>query len=79
MNKCDAVDCCYEGDQRGERPDVKQWDIFHSNGKWNPTHPEVKYLGKKDTTELNDTKVPGADVWSEKDHLPLTKDNVNYT
>jgi hypothetical protein len=77
--KCDAVDCCYEGDQPGEPPDVKQWDIFHANGKWNPTHPEVKYLGKKDTTELNDTKVPGADVWSEKDHLPFTKDGVNYT
>jgi hypothetical protein len=78
--ECDSVDCCYEGDQPGEPADVKQWDIFHSNGKFNPTHPEVKYIGKKNTTELNDVVVPNADVWTEVDHLPFTKgDAVNYT
>jgi hypothetical protein len=78
--KCDSVDCCYEGDEAGEPPDVKQWDIFHSNGRFNPTHPEVKYLGKRNTTELNDVVVPNADAWSEKDHLPFTNHSaVNYT
>lgn len=78
--KCDSVDCCYEGDQPGEPPDVKVWDIFHSNGHFDPIHPKVTYLGKRNTTELNDNPVPNADVWDEVDHLPFTKgDAVNYT
>lgn len=76
---CDAVDCCYEGDQQGDPADVKQWDIYHSNGRWNPTHPVVSYLGKQRTTELYNKSVV-ADAWRETIHLPFAKKaTINYT
>ena len=57
-----------------------QWDIFHPGGKWDPSHPKTTYLGKKDTTELYNKTVPGADAWSVTSHLPFTKnDTINYT
>jgi hypothetical protein len=79
---CDGgLDCCYEGNEAGEPPDVKQWDIYHSDGRFDPLRPKVTYLGKRDTTELNNKPIAGADVWSEKDPLPFThgKEGVNYT
>jgi len=78
--KCDSVDCCYEGKQKGEPPDVKAWDIFHPDGKWDPVHPTVTYLGERKTTELNNKPVV-ADAWEEFDHLPFTNKTtgVKYT
>lgn len=72
--KCDAVDCCVGGDAGNRIPDVKQWDI--GNGG---LLDKVTYLGKQDTTELNDAVVKDADVYSDKFHLPFTKVGVNYT
>lgn len=69
---CDAVDCCYDGENRV--PDVKQWDIGASN-----LFDKVEYLGKQDTTELNDVAVKDADVYTQKFHIPFTKVGVNYT
>jgi hypothetical protein len=77
--KCDAVDCCYEGDQNGEPPDVKQWDIYHPNGHYDPLKPAVSYLGQQTATGLNGEVVPNASVWRESDRLPFTKDHINYT
>merc|ERR1711990_503844 len=51
--KCDAVDCCYDGDN--DVPDIKKWDIAKPG--WNK---KIAYLGKHDTTALNET-VKGAD------------------
>jgi hypothetical protein len=67
--KCDAVDCCYGGDGVGQPPDVKKWDI----NKPNPLLSTVKYMGLKDTTELNDKPVKQAEHWQEVDKLPFTK------
>jgi len=66
--KCDAVDCCYEGDGVGQPPDVKKWDINKAN--W---MRQTKYMGLNDTTELNDKPVKQAEHWQEKDKLPFTK------
>jgi hypothetical protein len=74
--KCDSVDCCYEtpsGTGQPVRPDVKQWDIAR-----NSLFSKVKYVGVEDTQDL-DGDVKNAEVWSERDHLPLTKLGVNYT
>ena len=77
--KCDAVDCCYEGDQNLDPADVKKWDIYHPTGHLDPLRRKVTYLGKHATTELNDKPVPNADTWNVVDHLPFTKQTVNYT
>merc|ERR1712110_667363 len=66
--KCDAVDCCYGGDGVGSRPDVKKWDINKPGFL-----TQVKYVGLKDTTELNGKPVRQAEVWQELDKLPFTK------
>ena len=71
--KCDSVDCCCEGDH--DIPDVKKWDI----GKPSLLN-KVAYLGLKDTTELNDKPVKGAEAWHTSFHLPFTKAaHVDYT
>jgi hypothetical protein len=69
--KCNVVDCCFHG-KSGEYkpgpidiPDVKQWDISTAG----------RFDGFKDTTELYDNVIPGAEQWSEKHHLM----NVNYS
>jgi len=66
--KCDAVDCCYGGDGVGSPPDLKKWDINKPGFL-----TEVKYIGLKDTTELNNKPVKQAEVWQEIDKLPFTK------
>merc|ERR1711965_102577 len=71
--KCDAVDCCY--DDNNDPPDVKSWDIPQSSW-WKST--KVSYLGKHDTTALNET-VKNADVWQSLSAIPFTKVGVNYT
>jgi hypothetical protein len=66
---CDGLDCCYDADTpRGQRPDVKQWDI-HAPGLLSKT----KFSGYNDTTELNDNPVKQAEHWNEIDKLPFTK------
>jgi len=77
--KCDAVNCCYEGDENRDPADVKKWDIFHPTGHLDPFRRQVAYLGNQQTTELNGKVVPNADAWNEVDHLPFTKQSVNYT
>jgi hypothetical protein len=69
--KCDAVNCC-AGDPT---PDLKKWDI----GEAGKSLDKVKYLGKKDTTELNGNPVKDADVWQEHVKLPFTPLLVDYT
>jgi hypothetical protein len=70
--KCDAVDCCYDGEASsgpGAPPDVKDWDI-HTPGIAHTVHVEFK--GYNDTTELNDNPVKQAEHWQEVDKLPFT-------
>lgn len=73
--KCHAVDCCYGGGPpHGPGPDVKKWDLPPPS-----LMSKISYLGKRDTTELNDIPVKQADVWSQVDKLPFTKFTVDYT
>ena len=72
--KCDAVDCCKSS---GGIPDVKKWDIGEG-GKM--LHDKIQYLGKQDTTGLNNEPVKDADVWFEEFNLPFAKGvKANYT
>eukprot|EP00940_MAST-03C_sp_MAST-3C-sp2_P003191 g3191.t1 len=71
--KCDATDCCKEGGAGDGIPEVKEWDIGQSR------FSKISYLGKNDTTELNDKVVKDADVWAESFKIPFTKVSVNYT
>ena len=67
--KCEGgLDCCYSGPQHHARPDVKKWDI-ENPGLFN----KVKYMGLKDTTELHNKTVKGAEAWHTSFHLPFTK------
>merc|ERR1712167_344818 len=68
-----GLDCCVK-DRHGERPDVKKWDINTPSSM-----VTTKYLGLKDTTELNGNPVKQAEAWSEQDKLPFTKLHVDYT
>merc|ERR1719316_1967811 len=72
--KCDNLDCCFSGDGGSypptDIPDVKKWDIS-SKG----LGVKVHFDGFKDTTELYDNVIPGAEQWSEK-HKILA---VNYS
>jgi hypothetical protein len=73
--KCDSVDCCFDGAGSyppAEIPDVKKWDI-PTPGRL--SRVKVHFDGFKDTTELYDKLVPGAEQWSEK-HALLP---VNYS
>jgi len=72
---CDGVDCCKD-ESTEAKPDPKQWDISPTSW-WKST--TTKYLGKHDTTGLNNETVTGADVWSQLTAIPLTKIGVNYT
>eukprot|EP00466_Bigelowiella_natans_P016494 jgi/Bigna1/132866/aug1.19_g7574 len=71
---CDSVDCCYSGDGT-DVPDLKQWDIAQKSGLFT----KVKYLGKKDTTELFNNTVKGAEVWSQTTQIPIAKIGIDYT
>jgi len=71
--KCDNVNCCFDGAGTyppTEIPDVKKWDIS-SKGMG----VKVQFDGFKDTTELYDNLIPGAEQWSEKHRLM----SVNYS
>jgi hypothetical protein len=73
--KCDSVNCCFDGMGSfppAEIPDVKQWDIS-TQGKFSGV--KVQFDGFKDTTELYDNLIPGAEQWSEKHRLM----SVNYS
>merc|ERR550514_686880 len=72
--KCDNIDCCFDGTGATivNIPDVKKWDIS-TQGKYSGV--KVQFDGFKDTTELYDNVIPGAEQWSEKHRLM----NVNYT
>jgi len=65
---CDAVACCYGGDQPGQPPDVKQWDISKPG-----LLTKVQFKGYNDTTELNNNPVKHAEHWNEVHKLPFTK------
>lgn len=76
--KCDSVDCCFSGTAGSYKPspqyfpDVKKWDI---STQGTLSGVKVSFDGFKDTTELYDNVIPGAEQWSEKHHLM----NVNYS
>jgi hypothetical protein len=73
--KCDSLDCCFDGMGSfppSEIPDVKQWDISTQRKM---SGVKVQFDGFKDTTELYDNLIPGAEQWSEKHKLM----SVNYT
>jgi len=73
--KCDSVDCCFDGQGSyppAEIPDVKKWDIS-TQGKFSGV--KVQFDGFKDTTELYDNVIPGAEQWSEKHRIM----SVNYS
>jgi len=73
--KCDAVDCCTAGS--AQVPDVKKWDIGQAGAF---LQDKVTYLGKKDTTGLNDEPVKGADTYFEEFNIPFAKNiKANYT
>lgn len=71
---CDSVDCCTEG--KDEIPNVKKWDIGQAGAL---LKDKITYLGKEDTTGLNNTPVKGADTWFEEFDVPFTKLKANYT
>ena len=75
--KCDQVNCCKGGDPDQTDPDIKKWDIGQASSLM---HDNITYLGKRETTELNGTKVT-ADAWSELFDIPFTKHKLqaNYT
>jgi hypothetical protein len=74
---CQSVKCCFSGGP-GDRypptdiPDLKKWDIA-TKGRMSGV--KVQFDGYKDTTELYDNVVPGAEQWSEKHRLM----SVNYS
>lgn len=68
--KCDAVDCCYGGDQQGEPADVKKWDIDTPG-----LFKKVKFIAFNDTTELNDNPVKQAEHWRDTDFGKVTYDH----
>eukprot|EP00466_Bigelowiella_natans_P008800 jgi/Bigna1/77483/fgenesh1_pg.48_\ len=71
--KCESVDCCYAG-QGTDVPSIKKWDIGPEN-----LLTKVKYLGKRDTTELFNNSVHGAEVWSQTTSIPFSKIGIDYT
>jgi hypothetical protein len=73
--KCETVNCCFSGlgsYPPTEIPDVKQWDI---SSQKKLSGVKVQFDGFKDTTELYDNVIPGAEQWSEKHRLM----SVNYS
>jgi hypothetical protein len=75
--KCESVNCCFSGgpgDQYppADIPDLKKWDIS-TQGKLSGV--KVQFDGFKDTTELYDKVIPGAEQWSEKHRIM----SVNYS
>ena len=75
---CDGgLDCCMKEKSGPKKvPDVKKWDIGMAGKLFND---KITYLGKKDTTELNNKPVKGADAWLETFTIPFTGVKVNYT
>ena len=72
---CDAVDCCTSAER--VPADIKKWDLGQGG---RILDDKITYLGKKDTTELNNKPVKGADAWFENFNLPFTHGiKVNYT
>jgi hypothetical protein len=69
--QCDATECCTDGQGI---PDLKKWDIGQVKGPWKD---DITYLGKKETTALNNETVL-ADNWHEEFPLPFTKLKVKY-
>ena len=75
---CDGgLNCCMKVKSGPERiPKVKKWDIGMAGALFKD---QITYLGKKDTTELNNKPVTGADTWLETFTIPFTGVKVNYT
>jgi len=72
--KCDSLNCCTKG--KHQIPNVKKWDIGQAGPLLND---KVTYLGKKDTTGLNNEPVTGADTYFEEFDIPFAKLKANYT
>ena len=74
---CHSVDCCTKAKSGPEKiPTVKKWDIGMAGKLF---RDQIVYLGKKDTTELNNKPVKGADTWLETFTIPFGHVPVNYT
>jgi len=72
---CDSLDCCFDGEGSyppADIPDIKKWDI---SSQRRLSGVKVQFDGFKDTTELYDKVISGAEQWSEK-HLLMS---VNYS
>lgn len=76
--KCKGgLNCCMKETSGPEKiPRVKKWDIGQAGALF---HDKITYLGKMDTTELNDKPVKGADTWLETFKLPFSNTPINYT
>jgi hypothetical protein len=76
--KCKGgLNCCMKEKAGPQKiPKVKKWDIGQAGAL---LHDKITYLGKRDTTELNNNPVKGADAWFETFDLPFSNTPINYT